>query len=57
MSSSFSFGFAGDDIHIDAYETEQLHDNEHKSYSGQNHGITALPQLVPAQQHTLEELV
>lgn len=54
MTSTFSFGFAGDDIDIDDTEMNETHE----THSDQNAGAgSTLPELIPAKKHDVAEWV
>ncbi|PWY62869.1 hypothetical protein BO83DRAFT_349040 [Aspergillus eucalypticola CBS 122712] len=54
MTSTFSFGFAGDDIDIDDTEMNETHE----TLSNQNAGAgSALPELIPAKKHDVAEWI
>ncbi|PWY72507.1 hypothetical protein BO94DRAFT_246064 [Aspergillus sclerotioniger CBS 115572] len=56
MTSTFSFGFAGDDIDIDIDETEVNEINETNNGQSLNAGA-ALPELIAARKHDMAEWV
>ena len=54
MTSTFSFGFAGDDIDIDDTEMNETH----QTHNDQNAGAgSTLPELIPAKKHDVAEWV
>ncbi|BCS03818.1 protein-histidine N-methyltransferase [Aspergillus luchuensis] len=54
MTSTFSFGFAGDDIDIDDTEMNETHE----THSDQNAGAgSTLPELIPAKKHDVAEWI
>ncbi|OJJ71560.1 hypothetical protein ASPBRDRAFT_195731 [Aspergillus brasiliensis CBS 101740] len=54
MTSTFSFGFAGDDIDIDDTEMNETHDTNNDQNIGAG---SALPELIPAKKHDVAEWI
>ncbi|GKZ36113.1 hypothetical protein AbraIFM66950_007020 [Aspergillus brasiliensis] len=54
MTSTFSFGFTGDDIDIDDTEMNETHDTNNDQNIGAG---SALPELIPAKKHDVAEWI
>ncbi|PYH72378.1 protein-histidine N-methyltransferase [Aspergillus vadensis CBS 113365] len=54
MTSTFSFGFAGDDIDIDDTEMNETHETNNVQNAGAG---STLPELIPAKKHDVAEWI
>ncbi|GLB03490.1 hypothetical protein AtubIFM57258_008074 [Aspergillus tubingensis] len=54
MTSTFSFGFAGDDIDIDDTEMNETHETNNDQNAGAG---STLPELIPAKKHDVAEWI